>query len=79
MTPEAKAASLNLARAWTLLHRVYEDVAATGRWLHRNEPQQQAELFPSLIAASRPSPRRAPGGETPSPAPAPVEEGKGGG
>jgi hypothetical protein len=38
------------------LQRLYEDVAATGRWLLRNEGGD--ELFPSLYRTSYPTTRR---------------------
>lgn len=40
-----------VARTWTLLKRAYDDVAATGTWLLRNE--EGGEMFVSLIAAGR--------------------------
>ena len=43
-------------RAIVLLQRLYEDVAATGRWLLRNEGGD--ELFPSLYRTSYPTSRR---------------------
>lgn len=39
-------------RAFALLARTYEDVAATAAWLFRHEPERAA-LFPSLWASSR--------------------------
>ena len=48
-------------RTWTLLSRCYEEVAATGRWLLRHDPNVMA-LFPTLHALGRlgRSPVRAP-------------------
>ena len=40
-----------VARTWTLLKTAYDDVAATGAWLLRNEGG--GEIFVSLIAAGR--------------------------
>jgi hypothetical protein len=65
-------------RAWTLLARCYEEVAAAGRWLLRHEPKVDA-LFPSLHAASRVGQGRSrPGKDAPSPgeepAPAPATD-----
>ena len=39
------------ARAWTLLAKTYEEVAAAGRWLWRNEGGD--DMFPSLYAVGR--------------------------
>ncbi len=43
----------DLSRMWTLLVRVYGEVAATGRWLFRSEPVQAQRRFPSLVALGR--------------------------
>jgi hypothetical protein len=40
-----------LSRAWTLLLKVYDEVAAAGRWLERHE--NAATLHPSLYAMGR--------------------------
>jgi hypothetical protein len=45
----------DVARAWTLLRNVYDEVAATGRWLFRNEDGEAS--FPALFALRR-SPSR---------------------
>lgn len=55
-------------RAWTLLLRCYDEVAATGRWLLRHEPKVDA-YFPSLHAAGRPGIGRNKSSKTPAPAP----------
>lgn len=49
-------------RAWTLLRRVYEEIAAAGRWLLRHE--DAGKLFPALII----------NGRRPKPAPQPAAE-----
>jgi hypothetical protein len=63
-----RAASLR-DRAWTLLSRCYEEVAAAGRWLLRHEPKVDA-YFPSLHAVGRPGVGRSKSSKAPSPAPA---------
>jgi hypothetical protein len=50
--PEASLAADYLARAWTLLLESYDEVAATGRWLLRNDVQGD-KVFPSLYALAR--------------------------
>jgi hypothetical protein len=56
-----------LARAWTLLRRTYDEVAATGRWLLRHQPDADAR-FPSLYA-HRHAARRHPAAEPAAPQP----------
>ena len=53
LTPEARTAADNLARAWTLLRDTFNDVVDTGRWLLRKDPRAAAEL-PSLFYLARP-------------------------
>jgi hypothetical protein len=55
-------------RAWTLLLRCYDEVAATGRWLLRHEPKVDA-YFPSLHSAGRPGIGRSKASKTPNPTP----------
>lgn len=53
--PEGRAVSEDLARGWTFLVNVYEDVSQTGLWLMRNEPElAQRAMFPSIFALGRP-------------------------
>jgi hypothetical protein len=52
LSPEARLAADYLARAWTLLLDTYEDVATTGRWLLRRDPQAD-KAFPSLYTLAR--------------------------
>jgi hypothetical protein len=66
-----------VARTWTLLLRVYKEVAATGNWLRRNEAG--VEPFGSLVAAGRTSkakPRKT-SSEDESPPPEPATGDKG--
>ena len=58
-------------RAWTLLERSYNEVAATGRWLARANPTEAAELFPSLYAVARSSTLRSPDALPVPPTPTP--------
>ena len=48
-----------LGQATALLLHLYDEVAATARWLLRNKPEEAAQRFPSLIAASRRPPKKA--------------------
>lgn len=52
LTPEMHEAADDLARAWTLLLDVYDEVAAAGRWLLRNDPDVH-KIFPSLYSTLR--------------------------
>lgn len=54
LTPRARAAYDQYARAWTLLHRRYGEVRAAGTWLFRADPACN-ERFPSLFSAARPN------------------------
>jgi hypothetical protein len=61
---KGRAAADDLSRAWTLLLRVYNEVAETGRWLLRRDPNGKDE-FPSLYSVARPGggrPRKRPAG-----------------
>jgi hypothetical protein len=59
--PEGRRVSEDLARAWTLLALVYDEVSKTGLWLMRNEPEAaQREMFPLLFAIGRPGVGRRP-------------------
>lgn len=60
------------ARVWTVLWPTYEEVAATGRYLFRNDSRQ--ERFPSLHSATRRTPARPAPAEpaTTKPEPVPV-------
>lgn len=72
-TAEPQLTGLEARQVWTLLVRTYDDVAATGRWLLRNEPSRADRLFPSLFRLGRPARRSRPGepepaaGEAPAP------------
>jgi hypothetical protein len=59
-----------LARAWTLLRRTYDEVAATGRWLYRDEGGEA--LFPPLYSFRRVSAPSAKAAEPESPVPVPA-------
>jgi hypothetical protein len=48
---EQKQWTETVARTWTLLYGAYNEVAAAGRWLQRNEGG--GELFVSLVTAGR--------------------------
>ncbi|HWN67572.1 MAG TPA: hypothetical protein VNM90_08020 [Haliangium sp.] len=48
---DARIWSEHLARAWSLLVSIYEEVSATGRWLYRHEDGETR--FPSLYAVGR--------------------------
>lgn len=50
--PEARRATDQLARAWTLLLDTYEEVAEAGRWLLRRDAEVE-KLFPSLFSLIR--------------------------
>lgn len=52
LSPEARLASDQLARAWTLLLDSYDEVATAGRWLLRRDAQVN-KLFPSLFSMVR--------------------------
>lgn len=52
LSPEMHEAADDVARAWTLLLDVYDEVAAAGRWLLRNDPDVQ-KIFPSLYSTLR--------------------------
>lgn len=52
LSPEARLAADHLTRAWTLLLDTYEEVASTGRWLLRHDPQAN-KVFPSLFSLVR--------------------------
>lgn len=71
LSPEARLAADYLARAWTLLLDTYEDVATTGRWLLRRDPQAD-KLFPSLYTLAR-TRQGGRGRKKPEPTPTPVE------
>jgi len=78
---EQKVWSDLVARSWTLLIGVYDEVAAAGSWLYRHEGA--AQRFPSLHSAGRATPKRTKGAKDPKEAP-PAEgdgtnKGKGGG
>ncbi len=64
-SPAQKQWTEMVARTWTLLYCAYNEVAATGRWLQRNEGG--GELFVSLVTAGRAarSKSRKGGGESP--------------
>jgi hypothetical protein len=77
--PEGRRVNEDLARVWTYLVNVYDDVSKTGLWLMRNEPEAaQRREFPSLFAAGRAArrPRRpeADDGGKPSDPPAPAQQ-----
>jgi hypothetical protein len=69
-TIQAEVSAVDAQRVWTLLLRIYEDVADTGRWLLRSEPRRAERLFPSLFRLSRTGRRTRP--EAPAEAPEPV-------
>ncbi len=71
-TIQAEVSAVDAQRVWTLLLRIYEDVAGTGRWLLRSEPRRAERLFPSLFRLSRTGRRTRP--EEPGDAPEPVTE-----
>lgn len=71
MSPKARKAHDTLARAFTLLHRAYEDVRAVGLYLLRNDPAS-ASNFPSLFTAARRAPRARKATATQSPADQPA-------
>ncbi|MSP61698.1 MAG: hypothetical protein EXR72_15460 [Myxococcales bacterium] len=54
MTPEALASVTLLDRVWTLLSRIYTDVARTGSWINRFHEDPLAG-YPSLFDISRAS------------------------
>jgi hypothetical protein len=69
LSPEARLAADYLARAWTLLLDTYNEVATTGRWLLRRDPQAD-KTFPSLFSMVRT--RHSRGKNKPDPTPAPA-------
>jgi len=79
---EGRKVTEDLARAWTLLVMVYEDVSRTGLWLMRHEPEAgQRSMFPSLFVAGRSGlgrrPHRSDADDAGKPAePAPTQQAK---
>jgi hypothetical protein len=65
---EPTAQRERLSQATSLLVYLYEEVAATARWLLRQQPDAAERRFPSLIAATRRPRKKAP---TPAPQPTP--------
>lgn len=57
MSPKAREAYTDLLRAWTLLQRRYAEVREAGLWLFRKDSSRD-KRFPTLFAASRPTPGR---------------------
>lgn len=56
-SPETRQTTEYLQRAFTLLLDTYDEVAVTGRWLLRNDPQAE-KTFPSLLSLTRSRKRR---------------------